>query len=122
MAKALLHVVLPFASPSQNVTQKWHWSKRAKLRDQCQLIFRAAARRAKIECPPGRRLRLDIVRSGPRLLDHGNLVGGCKPVVDALVREGLLQDDSPKWVDDHYAQTKPAKGAGSTLVTLSEIG
>ncbi|MCB2188619.1 MAG: hypothetical protein KQJ78_19535 [Deltaproteobacteria bacterium] len=33
-----------------------------------------------------------------RILDHDNLVGGCKPLVDVLVTLGLLFDDSPAWL------------------------
>jgi hypothetical protein len=38
--------------------------------------------------------------------DYVNLVGGCKAVVDALVLEGLLVDDAPKFVTDEYKQVR----------------
>src|SRR5688572_13470022 len=44
------------------------------------------------------RRRVTITRcySGQqKLRDHGNLVGGLKPAVDAMVGIGLLKDDSP---------------------------
>jgi hypothetical protein len=53
-----------------------------------------------------RRVRLVRVRqagAGERAYDRGNLVGGLKPVLDALVRHKLLVDDSPRHLVDHYA-------------------
>lgn len=42
--------------------------------------------------------------------DYVNLVGGCKAVVDALVNEGLLVDDKPKWLADEYRQVRGTDG------------
>lgn len=39
-----------------------------------------------------------------REMDHANLIGGMKGVVDAMVRVGLLVDDSPKWFEGEYKQ------------------
>jgi hypothetical protein len=41
-----------------------------------------------------------------RELDYGNLVGGLKPVLDAMVRSGWLLDDSPAYCEDHYLQRR----------------
>jgi len=41
-----------------------------------------------------------------REMDHANLVGGMKGVVDAMVRVGLLVDDSPKWFEAEYVQVR----------------
>lgn len=38
--------------------------------------------------------------------DHANLVGGAKGMVDAMVRVGLLVDDSPKWFEAEYRQIR----------------
>lgn len=119
---AWLTVVLPFPSPSQNQTDRWHWARKARLRDQVQMLVRVAMRRHGI--PPGykeaRPMRLHVVRCGKRQLDFGNLVGGFKVCLDALVREGALHDDSAVWVHDHYSQQPPGKGSlkGSTIIRL----
>ncbi len=58
----------------------------------------------------GRR-RLEIVRyyrAEKYRLDRGNLVGGCKPVLDAAVRCGLIVDDREEHLDDHYRQVLDA--------------
>jgi hypothetical protein len=53
------------------------------------------------------RRRLTItryVRSERYRLDRGNFVGGCKPLLDAAVKAGLIRDDRENDLDDHYAQ------------------
>jgi hypothetical protein len=41
-----------------------------------------------------------------REMDHANLIGGMKGPVDAMVRVGLLVDDSPKWFTAEYLQVR----------------
>ena len=50
--------------------------------------------------------------------DYVNLVGGCKAVVDALVSQGLLVDDKPKFLADEYRQERQARSG--TWFELSE--
>ena len=55
----------------------------------------------------GRKRRVWITRlfgKRGRSYDIGNLVGGAKPLIDALVTTGWLVDDSPKWLECHYSQ------------------
>lgn len=51
--------------------------------------------------PPSKRA---LGRDTAKLFDHANLVGGCKPIVDALVLAKLLVDDDPKSLREHYKQ------------------
>lgn len=59
-----------------------------------------------IPLPAGRR-RVIITRyysgRGQRY-DKGNLIGGCKPLLDAMVLAHLLLDDDEESVEDHYLQ------------------
>jgi hypothetical protein len=43
---------------------------------------------------PLKRARLTLIRYSHRMLDYDGLVGSMKPVVDALVASGVLEDDS----------------------------
>lgn len=107
---ASMHLVFyGLVTPSQNEWQRMHWARRSKLRDTYCLLVRSRIRggylalhRFWTENPEKRTVR--IVRYGLRTLDRGNLIGGCKALVDALVKEKVIVDDSPKWVDDLYAQ------------------
>lgn len=128
-----LHVVLRLPmTPSHNAMKRWHWAKYSKFRDGLQWKIRQQLLTMRVKAPWQRlvpindrgtivsrknggmfehdaaKTQLTITRHSAGELDYGNLVGGCKPLLDALVREGLIFDDSPTWLDDAYAQ-KPAK-------------
>ena len=48
-----------------------------------------------------------IISYRKRLLDKDNLYGGsCKQLIDAMVDEGLIHDDSPSYVDLKVEQFK----------------
>jgi hypothetical protein len=57
------------------------------------------------DCDRPAKRRVVITRYG-KTLDYGNLVGGAKPLVDALVHEGVLYDDSPTYLADTYLQAE----------------
>ena len=121
-----LIVTLPFASPSQNQTNRWHWSKKKKMRETVALIARMAMRRRGIPADyrAERRMRVEVVRYSAGTLDFGNLVGGFKHCLDALVDAGAIRDDSPTWVDEHYSQSKMRDDGiwdAATVVTISEV-
>jgi len=53
--------------------------------------------------------------------DYGNLVGGFKPLLDALVRAGLLVDDSPKHITEYYDQRRSPDGTDYVQVVIEEL-
>jgi hypothetical protein len=70
------------------------------------------------------RRRVTITRcySGQqKLRDHGNLVGGLKAAVDAMVRVKLLKDDSPAWAEVYYHQLRVDKDGRGTIITIEEF-
>ncbi len=69
-----------------------------------------------------RRVRITRCYSGlQKLRDHGNLVGGLKPAIDAMVLCRLLKDDSPHWAEIYYQQRRVEKGERGTLITIEEV-
>lgn len=54
--------------------------------------------------PAAGKRKVTIVSYRKRLLDYGNLVGGAKPILDALKKLGWIVDDSPAWVIEEYKQ------------------
>jgi hypothetical protein len=93
-------LVIPCASPSQNVTDRQHWAKRHRQKRLWGAAILAAVGNsgnlARMKAT-GRR-RLTIIRHGKRELDPANIVGGAKGIIDELVAHGLLIDDSPRWL------------------------
>lgn len=108
-------LTLPFSSPSQNDLQRWHWAKRRKYRVDMGLLIRMqvrARRYPRAQTP----MVLEMLRVGPRCLDYGNLVGGFKPILDALVSEGMLVDDAPRWLQDRYQQLVQKRGRWTQML------
>jgi hypothetical protein len=120
-----IEILLPFATPSQNELNRWHWAKKRRFRDQCRLWIRSQMRSRGLspEAAPRCKRRVEVIRRGLRTLDFDNLVGGFKPVLDAMRMEFLLFDDSPDWVDGKYRQEKNPgpQRHGSTRILVSEI-
>lgn len=71
--------------------------------------------------PEAKKRLVVITRYSAGRMDRINFAGGCKPVVDALVRVGLLYDDTEEWLDDRYVQDKAAPGGQWTEIVVSEI-
>jgi hypothetical protein len=92
------------------------WSY-AKLRDDWRLLIRVAWKRDAPTLSKAIGKRNLLVRreykGREQERDYVNLVGGCKAVVDALVLEGLLVDDSPALLADRYEQVRVPKDAPS---------
>jgi hypothetical protein len=118
---------LPIEAKSQNQLsgnkggQRWAYKAH---RDDLGLLIKHSAQQHGITPATGLR-RVVVTRlygHRGRRMDRPNLVGGCKPVLDALVRAKLLRDDSERWCIDHYAQRKVGAGAGpGILVELEEL-
>lgn len=99
-------------TPSQNVlrTKYRHHAAYRKLRDRMTQWIMVGMANGEIPRATGRR-RLTITRytrSKRYLLDRGNFVGGCKPLLDAAITRGLLLDDREEFLDDIYHQTVDA--------------
>ena len=113
-------------TPSQNKLARLyrHHSAYRKLRDRMEGWVMAGRLNGRIPTAQGKR-RVTIrrcVRSRRYLLDRGNFVGGCKPLLDALCRQGLLVDDREECLEDVYEQVvESAAGAGRVTVTLEDV-
>lgn len=118
-----VRIEIPFAMPSQNQYQRWHWRKRARHINECRVLVRMA-----IGSVPGlpltvpRRAAVTFTRYSSGELDYGNLVGGCKGLLDALRYEGVIHDDSPRWVEERYLQAAAERGGGRTEIVVEYEG
>ena len=48
--------------------------------------------------------KICILSYRKKKLDYDNLVGGCKGLIDALIDEEFIFDDSPDYIDLHVEQ------------------
>jgi hypothetical protein len=104
--------------PSLNATMWRHRRAYTKERDHWLILLRAQLRPITRTTYP---VRAVIHSLRGRLLDYGNLVGGAKPIPDALVRLGYLYDDAPRWFTCDYFQTKVEKAARCTRISLTPV-
>ena len=69
-----------------------------------------------------RRVTIERLYAGKqRVCDIPNLVGGCKTVLDAMVRVGLLVDDSPEHFEGYFHQRRVPNEERGTLITIEEL-
>jgi len=67
------------------------------------------------------RFMVTITSYRSRLLDKGNLYGGSKPILDALIHFGVIRDDSPKWCEEEVKQVKCARKDEKTEIEVIRI-
>ena len=100
-------MILDVIIKSRNVLDRLHWAAKGRLKQEYALLIRNQMRLggyAEIKEP--KKLNLEIVSYRKRLLDYDNLVGGCKQLIDAMIDEGYIWDDSPKYLDLKVKQVK----------------
>lgn len=109
---------------SQNVLRRrWkHPQAYRRLRNDYTWLVRVGARSAGVPKATGKR-RLHVTRligKGGKVYDVPNLIGGAKPLIDALVTEGLLVDDSPEYLDLGTWEQRKASAPGARI-TLEDV-
>lgn len=124
MSKKHLRVTIEGVTPSLNQLVRMHWSKRRKLRPQYAWAIRVAmleagwAEEGDLYPELAPKMRVQIVSHRSAELDRDNLVGGAKPLVDALKDVHVIRDDSPAWAEVEYIQV--VDKANKTVIDLEE--
>lgn len=115
--------IIGWTIPSQNVREnKRSWKDNWKEKKELLFKIRNAINTKPDEFPLATGPRwLYIVSFRKRLLDHANLVGGAKGLVDALVQSKLLVDDNPSMMFAEYHQFI-AKDGENPVHTFISIG
>lgn len=104
---------------SRNNLDKMHWSKKSAYSKEWEQLIWAAT-----NCRPpsaSRKMRVKITASRIRLLDMDNLIGGCKGLLDAIKRLGMIVDDRPEYVEVEYQQIKARPMNAQTIIELEEM-
>jgi hypothetical protein len=96
--------------PGQNKRERWHWAKQRREVSGWEVQFRALTSPASLAPYTAKKLHVTITSyRRQRFHDEANLIGGCKGLVDGLVRAGVLVDDSTTWATFTYRQETLAK-------------
>ena len=111
-------IVLPIETPSNNKLLGMHPMARHRLSKKLAIVVALCGRGT--PKATGKRY-LTIERHGKRELDKDNAYGGCKPLIDAIKRCGLIIDDNPANVELEVVQVKLAKGEKPhTVIVLAD--
>ena len=97
-------ITLPIKVESRNKLDKQHWAVKRKSKQYYALFIRNQMRLKQIKVAEKKKYKLVILSYRKKKLDFDNLVGGCKQLIDALVDEGFIFDDSPDYIDLNVAQ------------------
>lgn len=104
-----IDLLIPMEVPSQNVRERWHWSRQRREVKTWAKWFVFLRRNSDLDKATGKRLVKIHAFRRQRIKDEANLVGGCKGLVDGLVQAGLLVDDDRKNVTITYGQDVASK-------------
>lgn len=118
----MIKLALPIVTESNNRLLRMHWAVRRRLKvsymdellvalNESKYTSRELEAKGKREC--------HIISCRKRKLDHDNLVGGMKPLIDCLVEYRLLKDDNPDNVN-LVAEQKKSLGKPKTIIILKE--
>jgi hypothetical protein len=107
-------------TPSQNVLRRRYRNKHAyaRLRDELASWIMVGMANGRIPKATGKRVLIvtRYAKSKRYLLDRGNHVGGCKPLIDAAIIRGLITDDTEDALDDRYKQDIDAEAPRTEIV------
>jgi hypothetical protein len=103
---------------SLNKVLRRHWTERAKQSKAIENLIYFSARKL-LPPIPLKRARIAFARHSHRYLDFDGFVGALKPVMDALVRCGVIEDDSWKHVGAWQVFRPKAEGAILHIVVES---
>ena len=118
----MIKLELPFVTPSNNeLLRKYrHWAVKRRLKTYYMdeiMIYILEHNLKDIQTDGKRECKITSYRK--RLLDKDNLYGGVKPLVDVIVKYGILIDDNPSVCDLKVGQEKSR--TPKTVIELRDI-
>ncbi len=119
----MIDLLIHLETPSLNTRERWHWSRQRREVTAWTQQFTYAQRPGGMDRAIGKRLVVITSFRKQRCRDEANLIGGCKGMIDGLVRAGLLVDDSIKLATFTYAQdvaSKSPTGQPCTRIIITE--
>ncbi|HNG59623.1 MAG TPA: hypothetical protein PKZ52_07330 [Cellvibrionaceae bacterium] len=119
----MLKILVPFVGPSTNsIYAGVHWDKRRNQKEQAMIALSALGRINPVSKP----VNIEVtpyLGKGKRGYDVSNYSYTYKLIEDAMVKKGILQDDSPQFVRSvkFNAPVRHSEKHSATLITIEEI-
>lgn len=111
----MIKFILPFNLPSLNVWERWHWTKRRKIKKQIGWFLKYG----KITEPCKMKITITHYRHS-LIKDDDNLIASGKPLLDALTAHALIFDDARDYVDVKHIQKIDRKNK-RTEIEIEEV-
>ena len=89
---------LPYATPPLSLNGRQHWATKARITRELIHAVTVGSWQQKMMPCESIHVELIYVPRDRRARDRDNLVATLKPCIDALVRAGLVPDDTPEFV------------------------
>ncbi|MFA5168939.1 MAG: hypothetical protein WC530_10475 [Candidatus Omnitrophota bacterium] len=123
-------LVLPVIMPSLNKQLRMHWKARGRLKKNISWHLYSVMGREEIAHRDRlAHVTIRVFSNAPKVsggrarrLDTDNLIGGQKPLVDAMKNLGLLKDDNPKWAAITYLENRDKVETPRTEIDVSYGG
>lgn len=122
----VLKIIVYAATPTPNTWVRAHWSKYQTIKKEwLNRIYEATIEnygRGKFG-PPVKNASLTVTRKGLKILDYDNLIGGFKPLIDALTKLGYLEDDTNDVIETLSAKQERVSSRDDvqTEIIIAEI-
>jgi hypothetical protein len=114
----MLRLTIPDIPPGPNGRRglfRLHWAARRRLFESWAWLVTTALHR-RPDAALKKRVSVSIHQVRRRALDRDNLYASCKPVLDALVTNRLIFDDSERWVE--LTATQEVGREVKTIITI----
>lgn len=118
-----LDYLIPVEVPSMNKRERMHWAQQRREVSTWTRWLLYAQRPGGMDRATGKRLVHIHAFRRQRCRDEANLIGGCKGLIDGLVRAGLLVDDDRAHASFTYAEDVASKSPTRkpcTRITIQE--
>lgn len=119
----MIDLLIPLEVPSMNKRERMHWAQQRREVSGWTQWLMYAMRPGRLDVATGkRRVHIHAFRR-QRCRDEANLIGGCKGLIDGLVRAGLLVDDDRAHATFTYAEdvaSKSPTGKPCTRIQIEE--
>lgn len=115
-----LKINLPGLPPLQNKLNTMHWTQRTSSNKKW---FKWVMLSISLKKPikPLSKAKVTFTRGSAATPDSDGLQGSFKAIRDALVKLGILEDDSPKHLDAHYVWIPAPRSKGYVSIEVEEV-
>lgn len=117
-------ITLPMIPESMNARERSSFWVRKKELEQITTAIGTLASEQRIPAAQGRRAVRVTIHKGKRSRvtdDPANRDSRAKSLLDALVKLGLLVDDSDKWLDWHHVHEGERRDEKFTVIELEDV-